>query len=484
MRLAGRKVFFLLLAMLLPPSLHAAATPRRMLVIAPEAWHPILANFATYKNKQLPTELRSLEGILANTPGVDDPEKLKRFLYEEWRNHQLGYALLVGNASVMPVRFMVLDRIAPKAYNFAFYPTDLYYGDLAKPNGEFDDWNANKDGYHARYFGEVRGENNKGDAINFDQVDYLPEIAVGRWPVSTPQEARLLATKTETYETAVLANVNPNIHRAAFVAVGGWVDSRGLMDRLAAKLAATWQIEKRYFSDKRRESGTLPPDHKQLLALLNDGLGLVVHAGHGQPDVWENCLSIPDLGRITNAAALPVVISAGCSTAYFTTLPPDEPYLDEDGDEHKGSRTGARRERAVRSLDKDGDEHKGSDRGEVFIGPPPQPSPYQRDQSNPAGLGEQFLRRSVNGAVAYIGCNTDSEPSGLSLVEGFVSSVASRGEPRLGDCWMDAIRFYFEKEKLADLKPNAASYPPNIFFQGMKFMVFGDPSLRLPANQP
>ena len=90
----------------------------------------------------------------------------------------------------------------------------------------------------------------------------------------------------------------------------------------------------------------------------------------------------------------------------------------------------------------------------------------------------------MNGAVAYIGCNTGSQPSGLSLVEGFVSSVANRGEPRLGDCWMDAIRFYFEKEKLADLKPNAASYPPNVFFQGMKFMVFGDPSLRLPANRP
>ena len=476
MRLAGRAVIFLLLAMLLPALLHAAAPPRRMLVIAPEAWHPVLISFTTYKNKQLPTELRSLEGILANTPGVDDPEKLKRFLYEEWRNHQLGYALLVGNASVMPVRFVVLDRIAPKAYNHAFYPTDLYYSDLAKPDGEFDDWNANKDGYHARYFGEVRGDKNKEDAINFDQVDYLPEIAVGRWPAGTPQEAGLLAAKTETYETAVLANVNPSVRRAAFVAVGGWVDSRGLMDRLAARLAATWQIEKRYFSDRRRESGTLPPDRKQLLALLNDGLGLVVHAGHGQPDAWEkfvvhaghgqpdawkNCLSIPDLDRITNAAALPVVISAGCSTASFTTLPPYQPYADEDGDEHAGS-----------------------DHDEVFIEPPPQPSPYQRDQFNPAGLGEQFLKRSANGAVAYIGCNTGSQPSGLSLVEGFVSSVASRGEPRLGDCWMDAVRFYFEKEKLADLKPNAASYPPNVFFQGMKFMVFGDPSLRLPANRP
>ena len=459
------------LAIFSPRALHAIERPRRLLVIAPEAWHPALANFATYKSRQLPVELRSLESILANSPGVDDPEKLKRFFYDEWHHHHLGYALLVGDVDVMPVRFMVLDRITPQAFNYAFYPTDLYYGDLAKPNGDFDDWNANKESFHARYFGEVRGEMNKDDAINFDKVDYLPEIAVGRWPVSTPEEARLLAAKTESYERAVLAD-DPNVRRAAFAAVGGWVDSRGLMDRLAAKLVSPWQIEKRYFSDKRRESGTPPPDRKHLLALLNDGLGLAVHAGHGQTDAWERCLSTRDLDGLKNATALPVIISAGCSTAYFTTLPPYEPYVDVDGVKHLGS-----------------------DRKEVFLEPPPPPAPYQRGQFyptgfgkpilefNPTGLGEQLLKRSANGAVAYIGCNTGSQPSGLSLVEGFVSSIASRREPRLGDCWMDAIRFYFEKENLATLKPNAAWYPPSVFFQGMKFMVFGDPSLRLPEKR-
>jgi hypothetical protein len=153
------------------------------------------------------------------------------------------------------------------------------------------------------------------------------------------------------------------------------------------------------------------------------------------------------------------VISAGCSTAYFTTLPPYEPYLDADGKEHEGS-----------------------DSGEVFTEPPPPPSPYQRERFNPTGLGEQLLKRSANGAVAYIGCNTGSQPSGLTLVEGFVSSVSRMKEPRLGDCWSEAIHYYFEKEKLATLTPNAAWYPPSVFFQGMKFMVFGDPSLRLPEN--
>ena len=461
MSLFRRVLACLLPAALLLPSVADAASPRGLLVIAPEAWLPALAKFVAFKRKELPVEIHSLEGILRDTAGVDDPEKLKRFLYDEWRNHRAGYALLVGDVDVMPVRYMVLDRVKPAACDYAFYPSDLYYGDLAKADGSFDDWNANKEGFHARYFGEVRGEKNKEDGINFDQVDYLPEIAVGRWPVGTWEEAQLVASKTIAYEKAVLADLKPNLRRVAFAAVGGWVDSRGLMDRLAAKFAGSWQIEKRYFSDRRRDPGTLPPDRAQMLRLLNEGVGLAVHAGHGQTDSWKKCLTISDLDSLKNAASLPVVISAGCSTAYFATLPPYEPYMDADGGEHAGS-----------------------DHAEIFTEPPPPPAPYQRWPCNPTGLGEQLLKHSANGAVAYIGCNTGSQPSGLTLVEGFIAALSKADTPRLGDCWCSAIRYYFAFEKLAILKPNAASYPPSVFSQGMKFMVFGDPSLRLPANQP
>ena len=133
-------------------------------------------------------------------------------------------------------------------------------------------------------------------------------------------------------------------------------------------------------------------------------------------------------------------------------------------------------------MDVNGGEHIGTDKKEVFTAPPPPPSPYQRGRFNPTGLGEQILKRSANGGVAYIGCNTGSQPCGLTLLDGFIGSLATRKEPTLGDCWADAIRHYYEKEKLATLKPEAGWYPPSIFFQAMKFMVFGDPSLRLPAN--
>jgi len=188
--------------------LRSAAGTNRLLVIAPNRLHPVLQEYVAHKRTLLPTELCSLEEILQATQGADDPEKLKRFLYEEWRQHGLGYVLLVGDVDVLPVRYMVLDRIPPAACDYAFYPCDL----------------------------------------------------------------------------------------------------------------------------------------------------------------------------------------------------------------------------------------------------------------------------------DYIGCNTGSQPCGLTLVEGFVTALAEGEEPRLGDVWARAIRHYFDQQHLPNLKPNADWYPPSIFFQGMKFMLFGDPSLRLPGN--
>ena len=432
---------------------------RRLVVVAPQSFHSALTEFVAHKRTLLPVELKSLEDVLRSSSGADDPEKLKRFLYSEWKYRNLGYALLVGDVDVMPVRYMVLDRVTPAAFDFAFYPSDLYYSDLAKADGAFDDWNARKEAFHAGYFGEVRGEKNKRDPINYDEIDYRPEIAVGRWPVSTPEEVRLVATKTIHAEQAVLAGNNPYLHRAALIAVGGWVDSRGLMDRMANDLAAGWSVEKIYYHDQTLSEGE-QPDHNRLRDVFNQGAALVVHAGHGAADAWDQCFSLRDLDAITNASCLPVVISGGCSTAYFAPLPPYGAYVDVNGVEHQGT-----------------DDH------EVFSTPPPPPAPYQRGRFNPTGLGEQVLKRGPNGAVAYIGCNTGSQPCALTLLRGFVSELARQPEPRLGDCWAGAIRYYYDHEHLASLKPNEDWYPPSIFFQGMKFMLFGDPSLRLPSNQ-
>jgi hypothetical protein len=439
---------------------------KALIIIAPERFHDALDTFVKHKRALLPTQLVALESVLRSSPGVDDPEKLKRYLYEAWRKRGIGYALLVGDVDVLPMRYMVLDRCTPAAFDYAFYPSDLYYSDLAKRDGGFDDWNARKTGFHAGYFGEVRGEKNKTDPINFDQIDYRPEIAVGRWPVSTAAEVARVAEKTIAYEKDLLAHkgrsaLKGDFRQAALFAVGGWVDSRPHLDHLAGELHRRgWTTHKRYFSDNGKKPATPPPDEKELLSLLQRGVPLIVHTGHGSENTWEGCFGVASLRKVDNADRLPVMISIGCSTAHCAPLAPYAAYVDVNGLEHKGTNN-----------------------GEVFKAPPPPPDPYQKGKYNVTGLGEQLLRAGPNGAVAYIGCNTGSQPCALSLLEGFLVSVAKQRQPRLGDCWAEAVRHYYDKEGLERLKPNDDWYPPSIFFQGMKFMVFGDPSLRLPGAE-
>jgi hypothetical protein len=343
---------------------------------------------------------------------VDDPERLKRFLYESWKERALGYVLFVGDGDIQPLRYIVTDRKTPAAFDYAFCPTDLYYSDLARPDGSFDDWNARKEGFHARYFGEIRGEKNKQDPINYDAVDYRPDIAVGRWPVSTPEEAARVAAKTIAYESAI------PFRRAGFFCNDGWVDFRARMDSWMDHMPRNWSFERRYFGTEV----TPPPDSGEMMTFLNEGVGLLCHVGHGSDHTWEGCLSIKGLSQARNAGRLPIMMSVGCSTATFISSGPYGPYRDVDGVEHAGTN------------------HK-----EVFSGPPPPPAPIQPRKHLLKGVGRHLVTASADGAVAYIGCNTGSQPCAITLMEGFVAALGRAAKPRLGDLWAQAIACYHEK---------------------------------------
>lgn len=433
----------------------AAASQQRgksLWVVAPRSFHSALADFVKHKNKLLPTELVALEEILENNSGVDDPEKLKRFLYDRWKSDRLGYALLVGNCHIMPVRYMTLDRVTPAAFDWAFYPSDLYYADLARADGSFDNWNACRQGFHAQYFGEVHGEKNKHDPINFDRIHYVPAVAVGRWPVANAEQAARVARKTIRYENELISERKPAARVAAFFVVKGWVDGRAQMDRAAGRMSSRYKIDKRYYG------GGTPPTEHEVRALLQQGAGVVFHVGHGSNTDWQGCCSLPAMLAVRNADRLPVMISAGCSTACCAALPPYEAYVDIHGQRHKGT-----------------------NQGEVFTAPPPPPASYQAHPAKAISLGEGVVISGDNGAAAYIGCNTGGQPCALTLLDGFALGLGQGKGPRLGDAWITALRHYYAAEHLATLKPNADWYPPSIFFQGMKYMVFGDPSLAMPG---
>lgn len=439
-----------------PSATHAPAPAgKRLLIVAPEKFQSELQPFIAFKKQFRPVEFVTLEQVLKASEGVDDPERLKRFIYRAWKERGLGYVLLVGDRDIMPVRYMVLDRVTPAAFDYAFYPSDLYYGDLARDDGSFDDWNAERKGFHAGYFGEVRGEKNKRDPINFDKIHYRCQVAVGRWPVDTAAQLKTVVAKSIDYETGVREGKHAGLREVGLFHVGGWVDAREQLHRIAERLPRGYRAVEFYFQDQNSKFRTDPPDAEHVIETLNRGTAICVHVGHGSETSWEgSALSRRDLGRIKNADRLPIIISAGCSTAYFAPLGPYGPYTDIHGVEHEGT-----------------------DHGEVFKSPPPSPAPYQK-RKIVESLGKALVIDRAEGAVAYIGCNTGGQPCALTLVEGLMDGLRGESEPVLGDCWRYAISYYYDHEHLATIAPREGDwYPPSIFFQGMKYMLFGDPSL-------
>jgi hypothetical protein len=422
-----------------------APLPPGLVLVAPAEWEGVLKPFVEARAKERPCTFVALEDALARNAGRDAPERLKRELHRRWKEEQLGYVLLVGDADVLPVRFMVLDRCTEPAFHYAFYPSDHYYADLARADGSFDDWNAEQQGFHAGYVGEVRGECHKDEPINFDRISYVPEIAVGRWPVSSAAEAEALARKTLAWTPT---GKSP---RALLAHAPDWIDARAPAGALAdAWQASGFEVLRQLYGGKDDE-----PSPASVARALHSGVDLAVHLGHGSEEGWHRCLGPAERDGLSNAHPA-LYVSIGCSTAHLCNEPPYQPYLDQAGIAHRGTNA-----------------------GEVFPEPPPAPACYQPGPLNSSGLGERLMRMPQGGAVAYIGCGTGAQPCALALLEGFGRALAADPATCVGDAWKEALAFYFEREHLAELKPDSGWYPPSIFFQGMKFLFYGDPTLRL-----
>ena len=328
-------------------------------------------------------------------------------------------------------------------FDYAFYPSDLYYADLARKDGSFDDWNAVKEGFHRLYVGEVRGENFKHDRINYDQIAYDPEIAFGRWPVSTEQEVRIIAAKTIAYEKSIRDDTHPGERRAAFFNTAGYVDVRDQMNGWSRQLPPGWAPPVTFTATTRspitRRRPTRPTCSKRPTRVADSSRT----SGTGATIPGTARSRLRGLAKLKDADRLPVMISVGCSTANFAPLPPYSAYVDVAGKEHAGTN------------DK-----------EVFHAPPPPPSPYQKGKYNPTGLGEQLLKHPDTGAVIYIGCNTGAQPfrdQPLRRVLGRDAEArAAAGRRLLGH----AIHAYYKKDAWPTSLRTTTGIPPRSSFRG------------------
>ena len=174
-----------------------------MLIIAPPDkpnFTTILIPLAEWKNqKGVKTQILT---NYSSYPGVDTQEKIRNMIKSYYSSEKVQWVLLAGDTDLIPIRYIYNNDVVPLGEretvgDYYFKPTDFYYADI---NGTWDD---DGDGR----WGESSVYNDNG----VDEIDWTPEIYVGRLPASNDEELEIMVNKTLKYET------NPQI--------GDWMNS-------------------------------------------------------------------------------------------------------------------------------------------------------------------------------------------------------------------------------------------------------------------
>lgn len=419
-----------------------------LVILTPTEFRNSLVPLSDHKNKTgITTEIHVLTDIYRQFQGRDEAEKVKRFLADAHTRFGLRFALLVGDSDKFPVRYTKTDRAEPKASNTAFYVGDLYYADLFRQDGSFDDWDRNGNGF----YGELRGESGTG-SLSVDDVDMRPDIAVGRLPASTNAEVERYVRKVIRYENG---GYRPAwFKKALLVATTNWMkDACKTHEETAQNLPAGFTVHKLYSAGNPCAAVDVPTPAR-INQRINSGVGFVSYIGHGSRTEWQGCYGVGDLAALTNNDKLPVVFASACSTAEFATQPPYDGYTDIKGTKHKGTNN-----------------------GEVFQKTPPQPACIQSDH-NPESIGEHLTVKMDSGAIAYVGCATGAQPWSRDLNKFFFEGYRY-GQEYLGGMWNFMIQKYYETHVLPAVISSPDWTKVAEYHQPWKFLLFGDPSLRI-----
>ncbi|RLF47173.1 MAG: peptidase C25, partial [Thermoplasmata archaeon] len=175
-----------------------------LVIIAPQKFSSELQPLVDHKiSHGVSTRLETTEEIYAQYGGVDEPEKIKYFIKDAVEQWGTKYVMLVGglkstfyakprdnaNSGVtgwyVPVRYSNLVSGEPG------YPCDMYYADIYKEGGEFDNWDSNGNGIFAEWTDETGQPE--------DVLDLYPDVAVGRLACRNIQEVRDVVNKIITY---------------------------------------------------------------------------------------------------------------------------------------------------------------------------------------------------------------------------------------------------------------------------------------------
>jgi len=252
-----------------------------MLIISPnDNFTAELDHLLNWKND---TGVRTI--ILSNSnfslyEGRDDAEKIRNMIKSYYERENIQWVLLAGDTELIPIREVFNPDVLrygggqSEAIPGEYYkPTDFYYADLT------GSWDSDGDGNW--------GESTRDNLYGMDEISWIPEVYVGRFPADTVSELKIMIDKTIKYEKS--PEIGDWMNR---MLLAGGVSSYSVFGLGSGEYESvlTNHIIQNYaqyeinYTHLVKEAGNLT--HSNLNNFFNDGYSTVIMAGHGSPSTY------------------------------------------------------------------------------------------------------------------------------------------------------------------------------------------------------
>lgn len=293
-----------------------------MLIITHSNFTDELTPLAEWKNK------KGVKTIIATNysayEGVDTQEKIRNMIRSYYEREDLQWVLIAGDTDIIPIREVynpdvVLAGEHEDVGGDYYKPTDYYYAEL---NGT---WDQDEDG--------IYGESSAYNLNGIDEIEWFPEVYVGRLPASNEVEIKNMVDKTLKYET------NPTI--------GAWMESfllggvisnypyeteNGIGEdeaRLTSYIISNYVGNSMELTHLVETTSSYEPEvdseaitYSKFVSGINSGNSLAMFAGHGAPDVFVNrggtkFYKYSDASIASNDYMPTLIYASACDTSTF-----------------------------------------------------------------------------------------------------------------------------------------------------------------------
>lgn len=279
-----------------------------VVITTPEYQLPMqeLADWKTAKG--IPSVVYTTDWVQSHYPCLDLQQSVRAFL-TDCRQEGVDFVLLAGDNDVFEARFTF-----PNHYPGVPLPSDLYFADNNDTEPGFDMWDSNQNGY----WGEEE-----------DNVEWHPDLWVGRASVNSLEEADLFVDKVLIYEhiqdVPSLDYFGSSPVETRFGYTTGFMNPSSNPGSMYAESISTivpsiWWEEKCYESWGNNSTAIT-------IAMINDGPHQIFHANHGAATsmytAWGDFFTVEDILELQNISATGSVAiwnSIACSIGAFDTL--------------------------------------------------------------------------------------------------------------------------------------------------------------------